>query len=59
MIDAINRQLAHFPHHVGQIIFLAKMIRKESWDTLSIAPGQSSQFNSSEGVKDPAQNFGK
>src|SRR5215469_3731503 len=26
-IDAINRQLAHYPHHVGQIVYIGKMIR--------------------------------
>lgn len=44
-VDAINRQLAHYPYHVGQIIYLAKMIKKEHWQTLSIAKGQSVQYN--------------
>ncbi|MBK8608696.1 MAG: DUF1572 family protein [Chitinophagaceae bacterium] len=44
-IDAVNRQLAHYPYHVGQIVYLAKMIRDEHWQTLSIARGQSEQFN--------------
>ncbi len=26
-VDAINRQLAHYPHHVGQIVYIGKMIR--------------------------------
>jgi hypothetical protein len=35
-LDAINRQLAHYPYHVGQIVFLAKMFRGDDWQTLSM-----------------------
>ncbi len=45
VIDAINRQLAHYPYHVGQIIYLAKIIKNEDWQTLSVAKGQSETFN--------------
>jgi len=45
VIDAINRQLAHYPYHVGQIIYLAKVIKNEEWQNLSIAKGHSNQFN--------------
>jgi Protein of unknown function (DUF1572) len=44
-MDAINRQLAHYPYHVGQIIYLAKIIKNEKWQNLSIAKGNSEQFN--------------
>jgi hypothetical protein len=44
-VDAINRQLAHYPHHVGQILYIGKMIKNDSWKTLSIARGHSDQFN--------------
>lgn len=44
-IDAINRQLAHYPHHVGQIVYIGKMIRKEDWQSLSIPKGASGDFN--------------
>ncbi len=43
--DAILRQLAHYPHHVGQIMFIGKMIKDAAWKTLSIAKGNSKQFN--------------
>lgn len=36
VIDAINRQLAHYPYHVGQIVFLGKMLRDSGWKSLSI-----------------------
>lgn len=45
VVDAINRQLAHYPYHVGQIIYVAKIITNSNWKTLSIAKSQSNQFN--------------
>jgi hypothetical protein len=45
VVDAINRQLAHYPYHVGQIIYLGKIIKNENWQNLSIAKGHSQQFN--------------
>jgi len=44
-IDAINRQLAHYPHHVGQIVYIGKMVRGRDWQSLSIPRGQSDAFN--------------
>lgn len=43
--EAINRQLAHYAAHIGQIIFLAKMLSKEKWQSLSIPRGASKDFN--------------
>jgi hypothetical protein len=43
--DAINRQLAHYPYHVGQLVFLGKMICNTSWISLSIPRGNSNTFN--------------
>jgi len=45
VIDAINRQLAHVPYHIGQIVFLGKMILKDKWESLSIPKGQSAAYN--------------
>jgi hypothetical protein len=45
VIDAINRQLAHYPYHVGQIVYLAKMIKDKEWQSLSIPRGGSAAFN--------------
>lgn len=45
VMEAINRQLAHYPYHIGQIIFLAKAIKTEPWISLSIPRNQSSQYN--------------
>ena len=43
--DALNRQLAHYPYHVGQIVYLGRMIKSKAWKNLSIPKGQSQQFN--------------
>ena len=44
-VDAVNRQLAHYSYHVGQIIYLAKIIKNDDWQNLSIAKGHSAQYN--------------
>lgn len=48
--DAILRQLAHYPHHVGQIITIGRMIKDDSWKSLSIAKGESEVFNKKMGM---------
>jgi hypothetical protein len=45
VIEAINRQLAHYPYHIGQIIFYAKMLKQTAWDSLSIPRNSSKQYN--------------
>lgn len=44
-LKAINRQVAHYAYHVGQIVFLAKHFKGENWNTLSIAKGKSEEYN--------------
>ncbi len=46
VMEAINRQLAHYPYHIGQIIYAAKLLKKSSWDSLSIPKNSSKQYNS-------------
>ena len=43
--EAINRQLAHYPYHVGQIVFIGKMLADNNWQSLSIPRGNSNQYN--------------
>ncbi len=43
--EAINRQLAHYPYHIGQLVFIAKMLQNDHWKTLSIARNKSSDYN--------------
>lgn len=45
VLEAINRQLAHYSYHVGQIVFLAKSLKGEEWQSLSIPKGGSAAFN--------------
>jgi hypothetical protein len=47
VLEAINRQFGHYSYHVGQIVFLGKLIRKDSWQSLSIPKGKSDAFNAS------------
>ncbi len=43
--DAITRQLAHYPYHIGQIVYIGKLIADTNWKSLSIARGASDQYN--------------
>lgn len=45
IVEAINRQLAHYASHVGQIVLLGKMIKGQDWKSLSIPKGGSEAFN--------------
>jgi hypothetical protein len=45
VLQAINRQLAHYAYHVGQIVFLAKHLRSRDWKSLSIPRGKSEEVN--------------
>jgi len=45
VMEAINRQLAHYPYHVGQIVFIGKMLCDSTWQSLSIPKGNSTSYN--------------
>lgn len=44
VLQAINRQIAHYAQHIGQIVFLAKHFRSAEWKTLTIPRGKSEEF---------------
>jgi hypothetical protein len=44
VLQALNRALAHYAQHIGQIVFLAKHLRSSQWETLSIPRGKSESF---------------
>ncbi len=44
VMQAVNRQLAHYSYHVGQIVFLAKHFKASAWQSLSVPRGQSKAF---------------
>ena len=45
VLQALNRQVAHYAYHVGQIVFLAKHFRSAEWKSLSVPRGKSEEFN--------------
>lgn len=45
VLDAVLRQLAHYSYHIGQIVYMGKMLKEGDWKTLSIAKNKSAQFN--------------
>jgi len=52
VIEAINRQLAHYPYHVGQIVFYAKQLKNSEWDSLSIPKNKSGNYNAEKFAKE-------
>ncbi|WKL48260.1 DUF1572 family protein [Flavobacterium pectinovorum] len=52
VIEAINRQLAHYPYHVGQIVFYAKQLKNGDWDSLSIPKNKSGNYNAEKFAKE-------
>ena len=57
VVDAIVRQLAHYPYHIGQIVYVGRLIKNENWKNLSIPRGASQAYNQSTGIKDPAKKY--
>src|SRR5579884_3617782 len=55
VMQAINRQVAHYSYHCGQIVFLAKHFRSREWRSLSIPRGHSSDFNRRVAAGDASQ----
>ncbi len=47
VMQAINRQIAHYAYHCGQIVFLAKHFQSAGWKSLSVPRGKSEEFNRS------------
>lgn len=45
VVEAINRQMSHYAYHVGQIVFLGKLIKGKDWQSLSIPKGKSTSYN--------------
>lgn len=45
VIESINRQLAHYSYHIGQIVFLGKLLKGNDWQSLSIPKGNSTKYN--------------
>lgn len=58
VVEAINRQLAHYPYHIGQMVFYAKMLKKGEWNSLSIPKNKSNSYNTDKFSKEKSiKNF--
>ena len=44
-MQAINRQIAHYPYHIGQIVFLAKHFKGSGWKSLTVPRNKSAEFS--------------
>lgn len=55
VVEAINRQLAHYPYHVGQLLLMGKLLRGEAWQSLSIPRGDSAAYNAEKFAQAPHQ----
>ncbi len=45
VVEAINRQMMHYAYHIGQIVYVGRMIKGDNWTSLSIPKGKSQEFN--------------
>lgn len=43
--EAVNRQMMHYAYHIGQIVYVGRMIKGKTWNSLSIPKGESKAFN--------------
>lgn len=57
VLEAINRQLAHYPYHVGQIVYLAKMLSTDVWKSLSIPKNKSQEYNKEKFSQEKSDSF--
>lgn len=55
VLEAINRQLAHYPYHVGQMVFYAKILKKSEWMSLSIPKNKSNDYNTDKFSKEKSK----
>jgi uncharacterized damage-inducible protein DinB len=55
VMQAVNRQVAHYAHHVGQIVMLAKHLAHDRWQSLSVPRNRSVEFNQSVAAGDLSQ----
>ena len=53
--EAINRQMMHYAYHIGQVVFLGKLIKGKEWKSLSIPKGKSKAYNKDKFSKDKSK----
>lgn len=57
VLEALQRQLGHYSYHIGQIVYLCRLLAGESWQTLSIAKGASQTFNQEKFAQEKERRF--
>lgn len=45
ILEAVNRQFAHYSYHIGQIVYIGRIIKGNKWESLTIPKGKSTEFN--------------
>ncbi len=55
VMQAVNRQIAHYASHIGQIVLLAKHFQSANWKSLSVPRGKSAEFNQRVAAGDASQ----
>lgn len=55
IVEAINRQVGHYTYHIGQIVYIGRMLKGKEWKNLSIPRGKSKEFNQMKFSKPPAR----
>lgn len=57
VLEALSRQLAHYPYHVGQLVYLCRILAGENWQSLSIPKSGSQAFNAEKFAQDKSRAF--
>ncbi|RCT54534.1 DUF1572 family protein [Winogradskyella sp. KYW1333] len=53
--EALNRQMMHYAYHIGQIVYIGKLVKGKDWKSLSISKGESKTYNQEKFAKDKGQ----
>lgn len=57
VLEALNRQLAHYAYHVGQLVYLCRLLAGAEWQSLSIPKGGSQTFNAEKFAQEKSRTF--
>lgn len=57
VLEALNRQLAHYSYHTGQLVYLCRLLAGDQWQSLSIPKGGSQSFNADKFAQDKSTGF--
>ena len=57
VLEALSRQLAHYSYHIGQLVYMCRLLAGEQWQSLSIPRGGSQQFNDKKFGQEKSQGF--